>query len=48
MAQNKSLYPETFIRGIHALGVTPVPTLIGQNHAQLAAQVARIKKYRNN
>lgn len=47
MAQNNSLYPETFIRGIGALGVPSVPTLIGQNHAQLAAEVARIKKYRN-
>jgi hypothetical protein len=47
MAQNNSLYPKTFIRGIRALGVTPVPTLIGQNHSQLAGEVARIKKYRN-
>lgn len=47
MAQNNSLYPETFVRGIHALGVTPVPALIGQNHPQLSAEVARIKKYRN-
>jgi hypothetical protein len=47
MAQNNSLYPETFIRGIHALGVTPVPTLIGQNYAQLAVEIERIKKYRN-
>jgi hypothetical protein len=47
MAQNNSLYPETFIRGIRALGVTAVPGLIGQNHSQLATEVARIKKYRN-
>lgn len=47
MAQNKFLYPETFIRGIRALGVTSVPTLIGQNYTQLAAEVARIRKYRN-
>ncbi len=47
MAQNNSLYPETFIRGIRALGVTPVAALVGQNHSHLAAEVARIKKYRN-
>jgi hypothetical protein len=47
MAQNNSLYPETFIQGIRALGVTPVPSLIGQNYAQLASEVERIKKYRN-
>lgn len=47
MAQNNFLYPETFIRGIGALGVTRVSTLIGQNYTQLAAEVARIRKYRN-
>lgn len=47
IAQNHSLYPETFVRGIRALGVTPVPTLVGPRHAQLAAEVSRIKKYRN-
>lgn len=47
MAQNNSLYPETFIRGIRALGVMSVPALVGQNHSQLSAEVARIKKYRN-
>jgi hypothetical protein len=47
MSQNNSLYPDTFIRGIRALGVLPVPTLIGHNYTQLAAEVARIKKYRN-
>lgn len=47
MAQNNSLYPETFIRGIRALGVTPVSVLVGPNHAHLAAEIARIKKYRN-
>lgn len=47
MAQNNSLHPETLIRGIRKLGVTPVPTLIGQNYTQLAPEVARVRKYRN-
>jgi len=47
LANNSSLYPETFIRGIKALGVTPVPALIGSQHATLAAEITRIKKYRN-
>ncbi len=47
LAQNSRLYPETFIRGIAALGVTPVPTLIGKNHQQLSNGMARIKQYRN-
>lgn len=47
LAKNNDLYPETFIRGIAALGVKPVPALVGQQHAQLAADVQRIKKYRN-
>jgi hypothetical protein len=47
LAQNNNLYPETFIRGIKALGVTPVPALVGAKHALLSAEIARIKKYRN-
>ncbi|MBI5463046.1 MAG: hypothetical protein HY941_12745 [Gammaproteobacteria bacterium] len=47
LAQSNNLYPDTFIRGIAALGVTPVPTLIGQRHQQLESEIARIKKYRN-
>jgi len=47
LAGNNRLYPETFIRGIAALGVTPVPQLVGANHHQLAAEVDRIKRYRN-
>ena len=47
LVQHNSLYPETFIRGIKALGVKPVPALVGSTHTQLSAEVARIKKYRN-
>jgi hypothetical protein len=47
LAQNNNLYPETFIRGIAALGVQTVPNLIGPNHPQLSTETARIKKYRN-
>ena len=47
LAKNNKLYPETFIRGIAALGVTPVPALVGPEHQQLEIEIARIKKYRN-
>lgn len=47
LSQNKNLNPETFIRGITALKVKPVPVLVGQQHTQLAAEIQRIKKYRN-
>lgn len=44
---NNNLYPETFIRAIEALGITPVPKLLGKDHASLWAEITRIKKYRN-
>lgn len=47
LAQNNKLYPETFIRGIAALGVKSVPALVGPQHTHLTAEVQRIKKYRN-
>jgi len=47
LALNNTLYPETFIRGIAALGVQTVPNLVGPSHPQLSVEVARIKKYRN-
>ena len=46
-ADNRNLYPETFISGIKALGVTPLPKLLGNSHAQLWSEITRIKKYRN-
>ena len=46
-ADNRNLYPETFISGIKALGVTPLPQLLGSSHAQLWSEITRIKKYRN-
>ena len=46
-SDNCNLYPETFISGIKALGVTPLPKLLGGSHAQLWAEITRIKKYRN-
>lgn len=46
-AANRNLYPETFIYGIKALGVTPLPKLIGTSYAQLWAEITRIKKHRN-
>jgi hypothetical protein len=47
LAENRNLYPETFIAGIEALGVTSVPDLLGPSHAELWRHINRIKKYRN-
>jgi hypothetical protein len=47
LAENRRLYPETFIAGIAALGVTPVPDLLGTHYAQLWKEIVRIKSYRN-
>jgi len=47
LAENRNLYPETFIAGIKALGVTSVPDLLGSRHAGLRREIDRIKKYRN-
>lgn len=46
-AENRNLYPETFISGIKQLGVTPLPKLLGSAHTQLWKEIKRIKKYRN-
>jgi hypothetical protein len=47
LAENGKLYPETFIAGIKALGVTSVPELLGSRYAELWREIRRIKKYRN-
>lgn len=47
MAGNRDLNPSTLQDCIAALGVTPVPTLVGGNHGLLKKELARIKKYRN-
>jgi hypothetical protein len=47
LAENRRLYPETFIAGIEALGVTSVPDLLGSHYAKLWNEIARIKAYRN-
>jgi hypothetical protein len=47
LAENSQLYPETFIAGIKALGVTSIPDLLGSRHAKLWSEIARIKQYRN-
>src|SRR5665213_1061795 len=43
LAENRNLYPETFIAGIKALGVTSVPDLLGSRHAGLRREIDRIK-----
>lgn len=47
MAGNRNLNPVSLQDCIAALGVTPVPTLVGNDHAALKAELDRIKKYRN-
>lgn len=47
LVQNRKLYPETLIRAIEGLGVKKISSLIGTEYGTLAAEVDRIKKYRN-
>lgn len=47
LARNKKLYPETFIRGITALGATSVPELLADKHRPLWNEIERIRGYRN-
>ena len=46
-AENRNLYPETFISGIKRLGVTPLPKQLGDSYTKLWPEITRIKKYRN-
>jgi hypothetical protein len=46
-ADNRHLYPETFIAGIEALGLPSLPQLLGGLHGQLWPEITRIKDYRN-
>ena len=46
-AANRNLNPDTFISGIKALGITPLPKLIGPEHTRLWAEIKRIQTYRN-
>lgn len=46
-ADNSRLYPETFISGMKALGVTPLPKLLHGKYKSLWREVKRIKSYRN-
>jgi len=47
LVSNRLLTPETFTRGIAALGVPAVPDLVGPRYAVLEPQMLRIKRYRN-
>lgn len=46
-SDNRNLCPETCITGIEKLGVTSLPKLLGNSHANLWSEITRIKKYRN-
>jgi hypothetical protein len=47
LADNRDLYPQTFIDGIAKLGVMTVPELLGSRYAALSEEIERIRKYRN-
>ena len=47
LAENRDLYPYTFIEGIQALGVAPVEDLLAPRYGELAQEMARIQRYRN-
>jgi len=47
MAQNSKLSPETFLKGIEALGVPPVPAIMGAHYDRLWPEIQRIKQIRN-
>lgn len=47
LAENRNLYPETFIAGIEGLRLTSVPDLLAERYGQLWREISRIKKYRN-
>lgn len=46
-ADNRNLYPETFIAGIKELGVTPIPDVMGDSYRRLWPEIRRIRRYRN-
>ena len=46
-AENRDLYPETFISAMRALGVPPLPDLMGEPYERLWPEIERIKQYRN-
>jgi len=46
-AENRNLYPETFILGIKRLGAMPIPALMGDSYRRLWPEIKRIKRYRN-
>lgn len=47
LADNRDLYPETFIYAISALGAFPIQSLLGEEYNRLWSGVMRIQKYRN-
>jgi hypothetical protein len=47
LAQNGNLYPHTFVAGINSLGLTSIEQLVGPRHGALAAEIERVRGYRN-
>ena len=47
LAEERNLYPQTFIDGIAKLDVTTVPDLLGARYIVLSREIDRIRKYRN-
>lgn len=47
ISNNRYLYPETFQMGINQLNNGTIADLVGDRHEELAAELSRIKAYRN-
>jgi hypothetical protein len=47
LAENRRLYPRTFMTGIRELGVTPVEELLTPSYETLSKEIERIKKTRD-
>jgi len=47
LAENRYLYPHTFIDGIKKLGVASVPDLLAGRYQELSPEITRIREYRN-
>jgi hypothetical protein len=47
LSNNRHLYPETFQKGINQLNNGTVADLVGDRYEELAAELSRIKEYRN-
>ncbi len=47
LAENRKLFPYTFVTGIEALEVGSVQDLLASRYQELSNEIERIRKYRN-